>query len=373
MKILFITYGELTLGGESFRPVAILRALAEAGHRIHIIASHIDLPPHPNVRVIEGNSGSAVPVRRLRVAVLKATGSMKYDAVHAVDYATVWAMRACRFRRLPFIYDATRTFTGKSAHPPSKRWKWFRTHFSGIEKKLLARAAAVLVPCPTLEADLKALQHTAAVVRLEDVPAQSLFGCDETPERAAIFSQFTPVASGVVAVSVTALTNSELRMLLLAARKVMDAVPGISFVFRGAGKDAPKMAANLDIDGRCLFLDFSQTGKFLEGLNVASAALWIPSPNRPYCDPSIFTLLRSPAPLVVVQDKAYGGLLTEENSFPVVRTADAIAEGLLRVIREPLFSLRLVTEAQQLIADRYSFSTFKHNIRMIYHERLSKK
>lgn len=133
------------------------------------------------------------------------------------------------------------------------------------------------------------------------------------------------------------------------------------------------MAANLDIGGRCRFLDFSEAGLFLDALNAASAALWIPPPNRPYCDSAIFTLLHSPAPLVVVQENAYGGLLTEDNSFSVVRTADAIAEGLLRVIREPLFSLRLVTEAQQLIADRYSFSTFKHNVRMVYHELFSRK
>ncbi|QBG46177.1 hypothetical protein EGM51_01695 [Verrucomicrobia bacterium S94] len=373
MKILFITFGKLTLEDESCRPAAMLRALAEAGHRIDIIASYFDLPPHPNMRVLEGDAGTPVSFRRLRVALFKATGSMKYDAVHAIDYAAVWAMRACTLRRLPYVYDAARTFTGKSARPPSRRWKWFRTHYVRVEKKLLARAAVVLVSCPTLEAELKALQHTAPIVRIEDIPVQSLFSGRETTDRAVLFSAFAQETSSVVAVSVSALTTSELRMLLIAARKVMDAVPGLSFVFRGAGEEAPKMAANLDIEGRCRFLDFTETGLFLDILNAASAALWLPPPNRPYCDPAIFTLLHSPAPLVVVQEEDYGGFLTEENSFPVVRTADAIAEGLLRVIREPLFSLRLVTEAQQLIADRYSFSTFKYNVRMIYHELLSRK
>lgn len=350
----------------------MLRALAEAGHQISVVAAKIELPEHPNIRILLGAEPSFQSRQRVRVATMKASGTLKFDAVHAVDDAALLASRICAVRRLPLVYDASRCFGGKAGIPPSKRWKWFPNWFASHEKKLLSRAAAVFVPCSALEADLQVVFPSTNLVLVEDVPIQSVFCCKEL-EQVALLARFEEPTTTVVVCSAGSASHKELRILLMAARKVMDSVPGLSFVFRGVdSKDARQMASNLDIVGRCLFLDENSSGEFVDALQNAVASLFVPSPNMRYCEPTLFSLLSASAPVVAVHEAAYSDLLTEANSTSVLKTTDSIAEGLLRVIREPLLSLGLVTEANQLIADHYSLSSFKHKIRMVYHDVINK-
>jgi hypothetical protein len=157
--------------------------------------------------------------------------------------------------------------------------------------------------------------------------------------------------------------------MLLAARKVIDALPGAGFFFRGlpVGEAAP-MARNLDIHERCVFLDRDETEDYYGALSIADAALFVPRPGGRYVDPEVFTALHSPSALVAVQETAYSGVLDGRNSIQVVSTAESIADGILRVFQEPLLALAIAVEGQQLIANHHSFSSFKHKIRMTYHD-----
>jgi hypothetical protein len=159
-----------------------------------------------------------------------------------------------------------------------------------------------------------------------------------------------------------------MRKLLLAARKVIDALPDVGFFFRGLPVgEAVSMARNLDIHGRCVFLEGTEAKDYYGALDVADVVLFVPQPGGRYVDPEIFTALHSPSALVAVQETAYGGVLDESNSIQVVSSAEAIAEGVLRVFQEPLLALAIAMAGQQLIANHHSFSSFKHKIRMTYH------
>lgn len=369
MKILFVTFGELQVRGSSARPAAVVRALVDAGHRVSIIAARVDIPKHPNMQVLAGQE-APVTERRLRMAATQAASSMKFDAVHAVDAAAPFCMQICLLRKIPLIYDASRCFTGKNARPPSRRWKWFPKHYAAKEQKLLRKAAGVITADAVLARELEALSREVRVTRIEDVPLQSLFACPEDGRNQLNLRLKQPVTS-IVVCRVEALSSSDLRKLLMAVRKVIDSMPDLSFVFRGvsAGEAGP-MAASLDIEARCCFLEPEEVELYLCALQAAAASVLVPTPDRRYVSPEIYTLLNAPAPLVHVQSSAHDGLLDEQNSVPVLLNTDAMAEGLLRVLREPLFSLGLAAEGRQLIADHYSLSSFKHKIRMLYHETL---
>lgn len=160
-----------------------------------------------------------------------------------------------------------------------------------------------------------------------------------------------------------------MRKLLLAARKVIDALPGTGFFFRGLPvSEAESMARNLDIHKRCVFLNPDETADYFAALDIADATLFVPQPGGRYIDPEVFTVLQSPSPLVAVQEAAYNDTLDGRNSIQVVSTAESIAEGLLRVFQEPLLALAIAVEGQQQIANHHSFSSFKHKIRMTYHD-----
>ncbi len=158
------------------------------------------------------------------------------------------------------------------------------------------------------------------------------------------------------------------RQLLMAARKVIDVVPGAVFFFKGAPqRQAEKMAANLDITDHCVFLSPDEPESFFSALEIADAVLMVPRGESRYIHPQVYTLLHAGAPLVTIHDAVYDKVLTEKTSVRVLSNSESIAEGLLRVIQEPLFSLAVALEGQQLVADRHTYSSFKHKVRMAYH------
>lgn len=372
MNILFVTFGELSIGGGNTRPVSVLRALADAGHQVDVVASRAKIPDHPYITLLAGDGDQSISEHRIRIEVLRATGRSSYDVVHAVDDAVPFVFWLCRLRRVKLVYDASRCFTGSVGIAPSLLWKWFPGYFCRLEKKILQQAAAILTPCQVLSEDLKGIDSDVKIVQVEDVPVQSLFSGREI-DRSSLLNRFEGHSSFIVVCSILPGNRTELRKLLVAARKVVESIPHVAFFFKGdLVSEAAAMAANLDIQSRCLFLETNETEDFLSALDIADAALLVSQSGDRYVHPEVFTLLRSPPPLVVVQDGAYDKLLTEENSVQALPSPDSIAEGLLRVIQEPLFSIGIAAEGQQLIADNYSLSSFKHKIRMAYHEVLNK-
>ena len=346
-------------------------ALAEAGHQVYLAASRILIPDHPNMKILAGHNEKITP-RQIRMTVAKAASAMKFDAVHAMDAAAPFCVQICRVRKIKLIYDASRCFTGKFAQPISKRWKWFPNHYAAKERQLLRKADAVMVSQALLVSDLKSVYNDVEPVLMEDVPLQSLWPSRESGS-AQLNQRLEEPASFLVVCCVDGASHSNLRKLLMAARKVIDTLPGVSVVFRGLSAEAAEpMAVSLDIGKRCCFLGPDEVELYLSALDIASAALFVPDAEKRYVSPELFTLLNSQAPVVHVQDAATDGMLSETNSVPVLLHTDSMAEGLLHVLQEPLFSLGLSTEARQLMADHYSLSSFKHKLRMLYHETLNK-
>lgn len=371
MKILFVTFGELSASGAAYRPAAMVRALADAGHRLTIAAGRTDLADHPNITVLTGRKEPVSSVQ-LRLAVVRASGSMKFDALHAFDAAMPFCAKISRLRKIPLVYDAVRCFTGRNGRAPSRRWKWFPGRYAAKEKKLLGRASAVFASDPVLLKDLSALRADAEMSLIEDVPRQTLFCC-RTENGEALHERLGKSASSVVACAFLDGGHAELRKLLMAVRKVIDSCPEVIFVFRGISpREAKPLAASLAIEAHCCFLEQHEADVFLSAADVADASVFIPAADSRAVNPEILTLLQGGAPVVAVMEDAYAGLLSEENSMPVLRNTDALADGIIRVLQEPLFALSLHTEGRQLIADHYSLSSFKHKVRMLYHDALNK-
>ena len=368
MNILYVTFGELSIGLGDHRSLSILRALADAGHHVDVIAAGVQIAPHPNVSILTGPSDQLLSRRLLRRVFAKAARSNLYQAVHVVDEAVLCLAHCMWWRRVKVVYEASRCFTGPNGIAPSWRWKLAPTYYERIEKKALKRTDLVLTSCDMLSADLERVQKDIRIVQLKPVPAHALLPRKE-PDRKTLFSRFGGSASGVVVCCIRPGNGSELRKLLLAARKVIDVLPDVGFFFAGLPVDeAVTMARNLDIHSRCAFLERDETEDYYGALDIADAALFVPQPGGRYVDPEIFTALHSSSALVAVQEAAYSGVVDGRNSIQVLSSAESIAEGILRVFQEPLLALAIAIEGQQLIANHHSFSSFKHKLRMTFHD-----
>jgi hypothetical protein len=344
----------------------MLHALADAGHRVDLLTPRSDLPDHPHIRVLIDSEGRPLRRAKLRQAGRRAARRNSYDAVQAVDEALFFAMALCRRKKVPLIYDAVRCFSGKAASRPFGPLSYFPKHLQRIEARALERAALIFSPCRALTNDLRRLDANARVMQLAEIPAQPLFA----PRNADTASPSVPpgMRSGLIVVC-SALPGHVLgfRNLLVAARKVIEAEPDAAFFFRGLPQEqAEKTAANLDISNQCVFLPPDDPHPFLSALEIADAVLMVPPGGGRYIHPQVYTLLHAGAPLVTIRDAVYDEVLTEKTAVHVLPNPESIAEGLLRVIREPLFSLAVALEGQQLVADQHTYSSFKHKVRMAY-------
>ena len=369
MNVLFVSYAEISLRGEGMRSAAMLRALADAGHGVDVVAPLVRIQDHPCIRELaREDDGPPRKRSRMRAKARQAVRQTKYDAVHAVDDAVFFALRLVRWKKIPLVYDAVRRFSGKAGQAPSRLWKAFPRFLYRQEVKVLGRAALVYSSCAALTADLRAAEKNAAVVQLEDVPVQSLLpGLDI--DKASLFSSLGGSAGAIVVCDMLPGSAAGLRNVLMAVLKVVEVIPDVTFFFLSEmPAQAGEMVQKLDISSNCVFLPPDDSETFLKALHVAAAALLIPPVGSRYIHPRVYTLLHAPAALVAVHDAAYDDVLTEQTTIPVLADSDSMAAGVLRAIQEPLFSRTIGTHGQQLVADHYSFSTFKHKVRMKYHE-----
>ena len=373
MKILFISYTTISLSKKGgVRSVAMLRALADADHKIDLVSPHYDLPEHPNIRWL--NKSEEIPKSRtkLQFESLRAILRGSYSAIHAVDDAIFFAARLARWKKIPLVYDASRCFSGKAAFGLSGAWKWFPKHVRAMELRALGQAAVIFSTCTALTTDLKGINAGVEPVQLPDIPIQPLCARPEI-ERSVLLDPFGKRPSTLVVCDALPSHTVGLRNLLLAVRKVVDTEPGTAIFFNGVLREpAEKMAASLDISNHCIFLESDDPAPFLSALGIAAAVLLVPQAENRYIHPEVYTLLHVGTPLVAIQNAAYNEVLTEQTSVRVLPNPDSIAEGLLRVIQEPLFSLAIAHEGQQLMADHHTYSSFKHNVRMTYQQLSSK-
>ena len=372
MNILFISYTAVSLSGGQVRSVAMLRALADAGHQVDLLAPFSDLPAHPNIQILVEKTERKLRRGRVRWAGIRAVGQSSYAAIHAVDDAVFFAHRLCRWKKIPLIYDAVRRFTGSTGVGVPRRYRLLPSYFQRLESTVLERAACVFSPCSALTTDLLNLNRQAKVILLGDIPLQPLYGPREV-DKPALLKRFGRWPSSVVVCCALSGWTSGFRDILMAARKVVDEAPGAAFFFK-CSQPAPakKMAENLDIAEHCVFISDDDPETFLFALDIADAVLLVPQGKSRYIHPQVYTLLNVPAPLVAIHDRAHKDLLTEKTAVCVLSGSEAMSEGILRTIKEPLFSLSVGIEGQQLVAERHTYSSFKHQLRMAYHK-LSKQ
>lgn len=368
MNILFVTFKSLSVGSGALRSVAFLRALADAGHRIDVIAPEVDAGNHPNIHILVNTSGKSYSRKKLRLALFRAVGGRHYDAVHAIDDAVLLVSRLCRLRRIKLVYEASRCFSGSDGDAPCWYWRFLRKRSRRLERKALTRSTLIFSSCEYLTSSLNNRADKIRVMQVDDVPAQTLYP-NRDPDPDLLSPGFSGRADFLVVIRVLLSKREELRTLLLAARKVIDAYPGAYFIFKGAdAQPAQELATNLDLQARCLFLENHEMDKYLTALSMANAVLFVPQSGQRYPHPEILTLLNSPAMLVAVNRGVYPSMLSESNSVQVEYTATSISEGILRAVQEPLLAFGMISEAHQMIADHHAFSSFKHRIRMAYHE-----
>lgn len=370
--------------GSSIRLEHTFSALAEAGHKVDVLCypggANLDIdgvrirrvPFLPGLASFARHRGWGNPFMNLlmflRAGWLCLRGG--YEAVHVVQPAcwfSLWYKRPLgRFLICDLhgpIRDTLRD-TASILSRPLLPWKEAKS------RRTIENADAVIVRSSGLAEKLKEEIPEGKFFFIGDAPLAASFQPDE--EGAGQLRSKHGIGQNPVVVYTGSFDAAHgVDVLLRAAQRIAKSVDGVKVIFVGGESDQiarmEKLARSLDLAETCLFVGEQPMSRIPAYISAATV-LVSPHLRSSYPVSKLFTYMQSGKPIVATRIPAHLDVLDESCSILVVPQAEAIADGVLRALREPLLAQGLGIEAMARVGAKYSLSSFRHRVRSVYQQ-----
>jgi glycosyltransferase involved in cell wall biosynthesis len=376
------------VGSASIAIRNMLTALGEAGHQVDFVCypwgEDVDIP---GVRLLR--SGRPPWMREVRpgasrgrlpldfLMFWKALGLClrhRYDVIHAVEEAAFFAAWLKKMFRVPMIYDMDSSIPDQLAYSGSVRFRPLLKLAAALERSAMRHADFVLTFCPSLSDEVRRRSPSSRVVQIEDAPLQPSLNEDaEGAER--LRRELGTGRSPVVLYTGNFEGHQGVDLLLRAMAIVRRRKRHVYCVLAGGTpEDVARMketAKSLDLNAHCIFAGRRPVEEMPAFMTMASV-LVSPRTKGTNTALKIYTYMQSGKPIVATRLGTHTQVLDDQCAFLVEPSADGIAEGIHRALKEPLFGAALGREARARVASRYSLASFKHKVRTAYQE-LEKK
>ena len=383
MKILILAPEPFfSLRGSSIRLCHTMRALAEAGHKVELLCyprgEHTEIsgvqvfrvPSCPGLGLFAGRDMWCKFFMNAYMLLAAGRRLMRggYDVVHVVQSSTWFAGCLKWIFRIKLVCDIygplreTLRDTTSILSRPFLPWK------EALSRKTLRAADLIIARSAGMAISLGKDFSKVHIAQIEDAPLAASFQSDL--EGADAFRKKYDVGHVPVILYAGGFDSAQgVDMFLRAAPRIRKGFPDVCFLLVGGLADQVakmrKLAESLDILDNCLF-----TGKRpmseVPAYMTAASVLVSPHLRTPYPVSKIFTYMQSGKPIVATRVAAHTEVLDETCAILVAQQADALAEGVLRALREPLLSKALGVEAMSRVAAQYGVSSFKHKLRVAY-------
>lgn len=375
MKILFLAPQPFFSNrGTPIAVRAALEALAEDGHEIDLLTYfegedvtisgvrifRIDRPRF--VRTVPiGVSWQKVPCDlAMWRAARRLVADGAYDVVHAVEEAAFIALALKRVHGIPYVYDMDSRMSAQI----EERSRWLRPIayvFAALERLAIRRSAGVLAVCRALVDYARPYQPGGNVALLPDMPMNTA-GASQSEELASV--------GGTKIVYVGNLEEYQgIQLLLDGFELVQGRHPDARLVIIGGSSAHIEMyrtrAGSLSEQGRVLFLGprpLAKLGEFLAAADI----LVSPRTKGENTPMKIYSYMDAGKPVLATRRLTHTQVLDDDVACLVAPTADAMAEGLDRLLADAELRTRLGNAAQALVRREYSQARFRQRLSEFY-------
>lgn len=389
MKVLFLAPQPFfRVRGTPINVRNMLTALGEAGHQVDCICypwgEDVAIPGVRVLRVArlpgmrEVNPGPSLAKMPLDFFMLCRAFALclrnRYDVIHAVEESAFFAVWLKRIFRTKLIYDMDSNISDQLQYSGFVRFRPLLRLAERFEKSAMRNSEFVLTVCQSLSDDVRRRSPNSRVVQIEDAPLQSAL--QEDAEGAERLRRELGLGQGPVVVYTGNFERYQgVDLLLRAMATVRKQKRNASCVLVGGEPDQMErmkdVAKSLDLGPHCVF-----TGKRpmeeMPAFMALASVLVSPRTKGANTALKIYTYMQSGKPIVATRLATHTQVLDDQCALLVEPTADGIAEGILRALKEPLFGAALGKEARARVATSYSLASFKHKVRTAYQE-LEKK
>jgi glycosyltransferase involved in cell wall biosynthesis len=354
-------------------------ALTRLGYEVDLLTLPVGLlPAVPGVRTLTiprlpfcRNLPEGPSIRKFLLDLLLLTRAValalrnRYAVVHGVDDAGILAWLAGRLSRTAVVFEQhDDRFRG--------RLRWWRRPAASIywaaERFVLRRADAVIAIDPGITADLRAVGREGRACLIADIPA--LLEPVDPDARAAAHARLIARADQILVTYTGSLARFQgLDLLFNAMPHVLQGDARVRFVIVGGNpveiERQRQVLLQAGLEAAVTFLGRIPAHE-LAAVLAASDILVAPRLSG-NCPPmKVLDYLQSGAAIVATDCDANRAVLTTEVAVLTPPRAEALADGILRLSRDPARRAELGRRGQELIRSSYSFEIFQDSLRRCY-------
>jgi len=358
----------------------VLEAASSRGYRIDLITYPIGEPIElPGLRILR--AGRWFPIRNVPIGfsmkkvfldlcllplLLKRTRRVRYEFVYALEEAAFLVLAVNRWHRLPLIYDMQSSLPDQLKAHPVLGARVPQRVLKSIERWMVRKAERVV--CSAGLRDHVLSLDPSADVREWIFPYEVFHGHGSRPD--GLRKELgIDARSGVVLYAGNFERYQGVERLLEAALDVVSVLPDTVFVL--VGEETPsrivgsKAAARLQDKGALRVIRRQPRSEIPRYLEMADL-LVSPRDDTANVGIKIFEYMAAGKPIVATDTPAHRAVLDESRAALVDCSARAMAEAILRLLRDRIAARALGEAARSYAENRLGESAFADRVADLY-------
>jgi glycosyltransferase involved in cell wall biosynthesis len=366
--------------GTPFSEFHRIRALTALGHEVDLVTypfgSEVSMPGlrvfrclrPPFVRRVKiGPSLAKIPLDMfLACSVARRALSGRYDAVHSHEEGALIGAAVAMVMRTPHLYDMHSSLPQQLSNFAFSRSRILKRIFVAIERFMIRRSRVVVVICPALEAQVRAIDPQAHTLVIENSPGS--VADHAAPAEAAAVRRALGVGAAAPLVLYTGTFEAYqgLDGLFEAMALVLRARPDVRLLLVGGHSDqierARAQAHTAGVGGATIFAGERPAAEIPAFLRAADV-LVSPRSRGTNTPLKIYQYLRSGKPIVATRLLTHTQVLSDQTAFLTGSTPPEFARGILAALNDRQRADAIGRQARQLADTKYSEAAYLERTR----------
>ena len=303
------------------------------------------------------------------IKCLQLMRSVRFDLIHAVEESVFMACIIKIFSSKPYIYDMDSSLS-LQVTDKFPLLSFFRVPMELLEKTAVRNSAGVIAVCKVLEEIAASYAPDCTILCLEDVTL--LDGDRKGEENLRLTYQLT----GSVLMYVGNLEKYQgIDLLLDSFARVVEVTPDVHLLLIGGSDEDIDYYRNrvleMNLEGKAVLCGprpISLLGYYLDQADILVSPR-IQGNNTPM---KIYSYLDTGKPVLATRLGTHTQVLGDDIACLVAPDAEAMAEGIMRLLHDPILCQRLGENGRKRVAENFSPAAYRKKLEQFYKTILAK-
>lgn len=360
-----------------------LEALSALGHQVDLLTYHLGTDiDFPNVRILR------VPkvgfIKNVRIGpsrakilldgllILKAFWRLlwhHYEVIHSHEEAAFFSAPLAWIFRKRHLYDMHSVLSRQLNNFKFGNHPIFVKIFEFLERWVLRTCDAVITIAPDLEDYVHQVNPHVQEIKIDNIGLQAFQKPVEPKAVQAVKQQVGLNGKVLVVYTGTFEQYQGLEMVLESAKIIQEKIPSLLFLFVGGKRNQvanwTRKTREMGVSDCTMFLNAVPPDEAMAYL-VCAHVLISPRKSGSTIPLKIYSYLHAGRPIVATRISAHTQVLNSDIACLVEPTKEAIAEGILHILRHPEVAESLGAQAHDYAQEHFGYEKYRAKVNQIY-------